>query len=448
MAWSADQVLALAPDDSSAKAGRGQAVPARWSGLGASDRAVWGLCQGSGAKPYETVVDLTEPAFKCSCPSRKFPCKHALGLMLLWAQDPGATPAGDPPPWAAEWLATRDERAATQGARDEPMRADTAVADDGDGDGTRARAAERRAGQREQRIADGLDELELWLEDLVRQGLAHAERQSWSHFDQAASRLVDAQAPGLARRVRQLGAVIGGGAGWPDRALAHAGTLALLVAAYRRQDALDPALRAEVRSQVGWNTSQEQVLAGERIADEWDVVGAAHDEDDRLHVRRTWLWGRRAGRWALLLDFAAGRRPLPPAPAPGHRVAAELAFYPAAAPLRAVIAEPPVVTGAADGLPALDSVAAAFEHRARILGANPFADRVPVALRATVAEDGGRFALRDDDGAALAVHPAYAADGYELLALSGGRPVGVFGEWLDGGVRPLSAAADGELWAL
>jgi hypothetical protein len=282
----------------------------------------------------------------------------------------------------------------------------------------------------------------------VRQGLAHAEREAWSHFDQAASRLVDAQAPGLARRVRRIGNVIGLRDGWPGEALAHAGTLAVLVAAYRRQDALDPALRAEVRSQIGWNTSQEQVAAAERVADEWDVAGAAHDEDDRLHVRRTWLWGRRTERWALLLDFGAGQRPLPPAPAPGHRVAAELAFYPAAAPLRAVVAEPPAVIGAADGLPALPTVAAVYEHRARLLGANPFADRVPLAVRATVVEDEGRFVLRDDAGAALAIAPWLAARGYELLALSGGRPIEVFGEWLDGGLRPLSAAADRELWPL
>jgi hypothetical protein len=445
MAWSADQVLALAPDDRSAKAGRGQAAPARWSGLGASDRAVWGLCQGSGARPYETAVDLGEPAFRCSCPSRKVPCKHALGLMLLHAQDPAATPPADPPPWAAEWLAGRDARAATRATTDDEAAGIAAAEDD---DGARVRAAERRVEQRERRIADGLDELELWLEDLVRQGLAHAERESWSHFDQAASRLVDAQAPGLARRVRRIGNVIGLRDGWPAEALAHAGTLAVLVAAYRRRDALDPALRAEVRSQVGWNTSQEQVLAGERVADEWDVAGAAHDEDDRLHVRRTWLWGRRTERWALLLDFGAGQRPLPPAPAPGHRVVAELAFYPAAAPLRAVVAEPPAVAGAAYDLPALASVAAVYADRARTLAANPFADRLPVALRATVAEAGDRFVLRDGDGGALAVHPAFAAGGYELLALSGGRPVEVFGEWLDGGVRPLSAAADGELWPL
>ena len=33
--------------------------------------------------PYRTVADLAGPASKCTCPSRKFPCKHALGLMLV-----------------------------------------------------------------------------------------------------------------------------------------------------------------------------------------------------------------------------------------------------------------------------------------------------------------------------------------------------------------------------
>ncbi|MRT44910.1 SWIM zinc finger family protein, partial [Xylella fastidiosa subsp. multiplex] len=87
--WSADQVLALAPDAASRKAGSKLGAAGPWSEAGSSDEgAVWGLCKGSGSKPYQTVVDLADaagPAYKCSCPSRKFPCKHALGLLLLWA---------------------------------------------------------------------------------------------------------------------------------------------------------------------------------------------------------------------------------------------------------------------------------------------------------------------------------------------------------------------------
>ncbi|MDP9417748.1 MAG: SWIM zinc finger family protein, partial [Actinomycetota bacterium] len=108
--WSTAQVLALAPDASSAAAGRKLAGPTPWSGTGASDEpaVVWGACKGSGKTPYQTVVDLTGPAYKCTCPSRKFPCKHALGLLLLWSG--GQIGGGEPPEWAASWAAGRAQR--------------------------------------------------------------------------------------------------------------------------------------------------------------------------------------------------------------------------------------------------------------------------------------------------------------------------------------------------
>ncbi len=85
MDWSAETIEALAPDAASVTAARKLARPAPWSATGCDERALWGLCKGSGSTPYQTQVDLSEPAFKCSCPSRKFPCKHALALMLLRA---------------------------------------------------------------------------------------------------------------------------------------------------------------------------------------------------------------------------------------------------------------------------------------------------------------------------------------------------------------------------
>ncbi|MEU3726644.1 SWIM zinc finger family protein, partial [Streptomyces sp. NPDC031705] len=110
--WTAEQVLALAPDEASRKAGGRLGGAGPWSQTGGSaSGAVWGSCKGSGSTPYRTVVDLTGPAFKCSCPSRKFPCKHALGLLLLWAAE-GLGEPGEAPDWAAEWLAGRAAKAA------------------------------------------------------------------------------------------------------------------------------------------------------------------------------------------------------------------------------------------------------------------------------------------------------------------------------------------------
>src|SRR5260370_40918223 len=108
----AEQVAGLAPDAGSLTAGRGLARERCWSGLGQNGRAVWGLCQGSGSMPYQTQADLSGPAFRCSCPSRKFPCKHALGLLLLAASSPAAVPqASESPGCVAQWLASREQRA-------------------------------------------------------------------------------------------------------------------------------------------------------------------------------------------------------------------------------------------------------------------------------------------------------------------------------------------------
>src|SRR6185436_14455124 len=111
MNWSVEQILALAPDAASAKAGQGLAAARKWSALGCDATAAWGFCRGSGKDPYQAQIELSEPAFRCSCPSRKFPCKHGLGLLLLLTSQPQAFKAKTAPAWVSEWLATRAQRA-------------------------------------------------------------------------------------------------------------------------------------------------------------------------------------------------------------------------------------------------------------------------------------------------------------------------------------------------
>src|ERR1700756_3952179 len=86
----------------------GPAWPAPGAAAGAD--AVWGVCRGSAAAPYRTVVDLSGPAYRCSCPSRKFPCKHVLALLLLWSEGAVGHHAALPD-WAATWIAGRAARA-------------------------------------------------------------------------------------------------------------------------------------------------------------------------------------------------------------------------------------------------------------------------------------------------------------------------------------------------
>ena len=208
-----DQILALAPDSSSAKAGTALANGRKWSELGANETAAWGECQGSGKLPYQARIDLREAAFKCTCPSRKFPCKHGLGLYLLLASDPGLFSGGDAPAWVTEWLTSRAERTERKQQRE-------AVPD--------PEAQARRAAAREAKVASGLDELELWMRDLVRMGIAGLPGKDYGFWDAPAARLVDAQAPGVARMVRELAGITATGAGWQDHFLERLGLLTLL----------------------------------------------------------------------------------------------------------------------------------------------------------------------------------------------------------------------------
>src|ERR1700757_2443040 len=105
---SLEKIEALAPDQSSVDAARKLLKSGSWPRL-AWDGAelVWGECQGSGATPYRVVISESDAGYKCTCPSRKFPCKHSLALMWMRAEGKLAFAPGTPPQWVNDWLARR-----------------------------------------------------------------------------------------------------------------------------------------------------------------------------------------------------------------------------------------------------------------------------------------------------------------------------------------------------
>ena len=438
-------MLALAPDAPSQRAAQALASDRSWPLTGASEPgALWGECRGSAAAPYRTVVDLSGPAYQCSCPSRKFPCKHTLALLLLWTGG-SVKDGGDPPDWAANWLAARAAKADRAAASD-AAGPGTSPPDDGDLKTADPAAAQRRAERRESRVAVGLAELDRWLRDQVRQGLAASQQLGYKHWDDIAARMVDAQAPGLAERLRALAAVPYSGPGWDGRLLAEYALLRLLTVAYGKQADLPPPLRDTVRSRIGFTVRQAEVLAsGQPVKDRWSVLARRDLDQDRLQTRRVWLRGHTTGRYALVLSFPTHL------PSPLHGQAlddsltvgtgadADLVFYPAAVPLRALVAarrdDGPAST------PAGDTVAGLLTSWAAALGQDPWLDSWPAVLAATP----DRFpqpCLYDAAGDAVPLHPG-AGDCWPLFALSGGSPLTVAGEWTPRGLWPLTAWDEG-----
>lgn len=480
--WAPEHVVAMAPDVAAAAAGRTMAVPSRWAATGADVEAVWGLCRGSGAEPYQVAVELAEPAYRCTCPSRKLPCKHALGLLLLWANGHVAEAAR--PLFVGEWVARRAARTAASAARDADPGGDppddaeldlgpaaarrvTRAANGGDHP-EGAGKPDKRAMERAARVAAGLAELDRWVADRVRGGLTDPALASYATWDQVAARLVDAQAPALANRVRRLAGAVGTRPGWHEHVLAEFGVLHVLAVAGRRVadlaaadtdddhddnhggwpapgargvggDGLDgsgAALADSVRTAVGWQLRQADVLDRPPVTDTWHVCGRSDVLEDRIVVRRTWLRGVTTRRWALLLSFAAYGQSLGGEPVPGTLLRADLHSYPGAVPLRALIG---VVheSGALDesGPPA-STVVEACAGVGAALAAELWLERHPFTVRAAPTFAGQGWALTDAGGS---LPIAGTPDGLAVLvACTGGRPASITAEWTPEGVVPLT----------
>ena len=86
------QIQSLAPNPAAAANGKKLSKGGSFVKLckSADDTFFMGECKGSGKNPYVTSADYIDPAkpvFRCSCPSRQFPCKHSLGLMYEMMSD-------------------------------------------------------------------------------------------------------------------------------------------------------------------------------------------------------------------------------------------------------------------------------------------------------------------------------------------------------------------------
>jgi hypothetical protein len=419
-----EQLLALAPDPATAQRGAEMANTKRWTGLGRTEDAIWGECAGSGSLPYLSGLDLDGPTFKCSCPVKKQPCKHTLGLGLLYASVPEVFVRQDPPEWMANWLEKRREKkqpppVASPDIPELPDEAALAAAAKSETD------RQKRAQERLRLMSAGIGELERWLEDLMREGMASAVGAEF--WDRTVRSMVDAKLPGPANTVREMSLLAAQG-DWQG-VFHFAGDLYLLVRAFRRQDELEPALREELLNQLGVTRKKSEVLEEVLVRDDWQVLGIVQGlTNDQIDFRRTWLFGLQKGRYALLYDYAH-RGLFESHYQKGTVFSAELAYYPGAFPLRAAIKDAPFHVRPAEKMPCPTGFSELLDEYAAALSQNPWLALYPAQLadvRPVRAK--GQWHLADGENRTLPMDPA-SVGAWALMAQSGGKPIEVFGEW-------------------
>jgi hypothetical protein len=414
------QIKSLAPNEAAFTAGKKLSAKEQWQSVAKSDRAIWGAIKGSGANPYLTQIDTVSRAYKCTCPSRQFPCKHSIALMLLNISNESNFTTQSEPEWVKAWMDKRVTKEKPAEAEKEKTEEDI------------ERLEKNREKTQENRMAlvtAGALELELWLKDLVRMGLLELPAKNKSDFDRLAARMVDAKAPGLGGWVKGLGKLnYDDELIWQREALTIISKVFLLVNAIKNIETLSPLWQQTIRNLAGWSQSTKELLADsdtETVKDHWLVAGQELETtEDEITIQRNWLIGCTTGRQSLILNFGTKFSALESNVVPGTVVEGELAYFPSVWPQRAAFKIQRNISTAVNHLPAaFSSWNSIHQHKVEVLKINPWLNDLVVTLaEARLVKNSRSWIVCDNEKSYWPILPSFDFEKImRWLAISGNQ---------------------------
>lgn len=265
-----EQIRTLAPKETTFKAGQKLANSGKWNSTSMNNRAIWGSVQGSGKNPYIVQVDMQNLAYKCSCPSRQFPCKHALALLLQYSTNPSKFDNAEEPEHVTDWINKREARSNKVEKEEKELSEDVKK--------SREDSKTKRKEDRLKLVAAGLVEIKAWLKDLMQLGLLELPSRNSAYYDTMIKRMVDAKAPGLSSWIRALKNVdYKNEDEWQQNAMSIIAKLFLLISAAEKLDKLDQKESKNIQSLLGWTFNQKDILSDSTtvtVKDQWLVIGA------------------------------------------------------------------------------------------------------------------------------------------------------------------------------
>lgn len=181
-----------APNAAAIKNARGVVLKRKLVGLFKSSDGtlLFGECKGSGSENYRPSADFADPAkpvYRCTCPSRQFPCKHSLALLYAFAQGSKFSDKEVPEDIASKRtkIQARAEKKKDEVAK--PRKVDT-------------NALKKKL----QTQIDGLALLESLVTDLIRSGLGTLNAKSARQMEEQAKQLGNAYLPGAQSALHAL----------------------------------------------------------------------------------------------------------------------------------------------------------------------------------------------------------------------------------------------------
>jgi hypothetical protein len=416
------QIESIAPEPAAFKAGKKLSDPAKWLEVGKSERGIWGQIKGSGKSLYFTQIDIQDTAYKCSCPSRQFPCKHGIALMLVFAQKESETDRAEPE-WVEDWLKKRREKSSAPKQEEERTDEDIAKSDAG---------KTKRQEDRLILVNSGVVELTLWLQDIARVGLLELQNKPKSYFSDMAARMVDAKASGLAGWVKTLGKVdFSNPEEWYVEACIIIGKINLLLKAWKNHESLPPLYLQTIKNLIGWNQSKKELLTDKKataVKDHWVVLGIENEPADDITINRTWLHGIESNRFCLVLNFGSPFAPLVNTMMLNSILEAEVAFFPSIHEQRGIVRMQKEVKWTLPDKPVFhDNWESLLHNHLDNEKLNPWINNQPYLLaNAALIKEGNQWYLIDHGKDVIAVDSTFTErKAMNWILLSGGGEVDI-----------------------
>lgn len=199
----ASYIDSLAPNAAAAKNGRGLVQKDKLIKLYVSEEEdlLFGECLGSGKSNYVCSVDFIapdNPVARCSCPSRQFPCKHALGLMYAYADGLDFKKSAVP-----EDIVSKRDKA-------EKREESKAKRESGELPDKPKKVNKSALKKKIARQLEALDELEKLVLSLVRGGLGTTDAQTVKSLNKHAKSLGSSYLTGAENELRRLALLLEG----------------------------------------------------------------------------------------------------------------------------------------------------------------------------------------------------------------------------------------------
>ena len=191
------QILALAPNSTAASNGKKISKSGGFVRLACSsdDTFYFGECKGSGSKNYSVSIDFIEPltpVFRCSCPSRQFPCKHSLGLLYEMLENKTFETCEIP----SDILTKREKKQTKEAKKEETVSEEKQA--------TKKKTSKTAVTKKIKKQIEGLELTEKLMQDLLRAGLGTIGGTDVTTYRQLSKQLGDYYLPGPQRLLNQL----------------------------------------------------------------------------------------------------------------------------------------------------------------------------------------------------------------------------------------------------